>query len=252
TLPREVRESKFATKFADLDEEDWIEVIAHYLGLVALADRQVGRILERLKATGEFDRTIVVFTTDHGDLMGAHRLMEKGHLLHYEEALRIPLLVRHPDASRSRTDNLVSVVDIAGTVAELAGVPWHEEDDGISFAHMLGASRAAPIREHVTAETVLYGMEADANGEYVDPRTWDASRDAINLSVRTPSLRYVYRSRDIDELYDHRDDPGEQHNRATDPAYRSERERLRALLADEVRDTFPTVAEVLTTEGDSA
>ncbi|HEY6738361.1 MAG TPA: sulfatase-like hydrolase/transferase, partial [Actinopolymorphaceae bacterium] len=139
TLPREVRESKFATKFADLDEEGWVDVIAHYLGLVALADQQVGTILDRLKETGQFERTIVVFTTDHGDMMGAHRLMEKGHLLHYEEALRVPLLIRHPDARQSRTDNLVSVVDIATTVAELAGVPWREDDDAVSFAHMVGA-----------------------------------------------------------------------------------------------------------------
>lgn len=246
TRPREVAESAFATKYAGLDEAGWVDLIAHYLGLCALVDAQVGAIVEHLRRTGQLERTIVVYTSDHGDLMGAHRLMEKGHLLHYEEALRVPLLVRHPDAGNAtRTSNLISVVDVAATLTELAGVPWDEDDDGVSFAGMVGEPAAAPTRSHVTAETVLYGMRTDANGEYTDPAAWNAETDAINLSVRTNSLRYVFRSRDIDELYDHTADPHEQLNVASDPAYAKDRSRLRGLLAAEVGDVFPQVATTL-------
>jgi arylsulfatase len=246
TRPREVAESAFATKYADLDEAGWVDLIAHYLGLCALVDKQVGTIVEHLRRTGQLDRTIIVYTSDHGDLMGAHRLMEKGHLLHYEEALRIPLLVRHPEAGNAgRTSNLVSVVDLAATLTELAGVPWEEDDDGISFAGMLGRPSGPPTREDVTAETVLYGMRTDANGDYTDPATWNAKTDAINLSVRTDSFRYVFRSRDIDELYDHSTDPHEQRNVAADPSYTKDRSRLRGLLAAEVGDVFPQVATTL-------
>ncbi|WP_419999548.1 sulfatase [Streptomyces boninensis] len=241
--PREVAESEFAHKYAGLDEDGWTELIAHYLGLCALVDAQVGAVLERLRQTGELDNTIVVFTSDHGDMMGTHGLMEKGHLLHYEEALRVPLLIRHPDtAGGVRTRNPVSVVDIAATVAELAGVAWDEESDGISAAAMVGAPHAAATRGHVTAESVLYGMSADAAGQYRDPASWDTATDALNLSVRTRELRYIYRSRDTDELYDHTDDPHEQHNRATDPQYAQQRAELRVLLAREVADVFGTVA----------
>ncbi|MFC7404748.1 sulfatase-like hydrolase/transferase [Georgenia alba] len=247
TRPREVATSSYATKYADLDEAGWTDMIAHYLGLCALVDTQVGRILDHLRRAGELDRTIVVYTSDHGDMMGAHRLMEKGHLLHYEEALRVPLLVRHPDQTGgTRTTNLVSVVDIARTLAELAGVTWTEDDDGTSFAAMLAKAAPTPTRNHVTAETVLYGMEADANGEHVDPATWDADRDGMNLSVRTHRVRYVYRSRDVDELYDHALDPDELVNLAGDPARTSDRLALRRLLADEIGDVYPDVARTLT------
>lgn len=245
TKPREVADSVFARHFADLTDDDWVEIVAHYLGLCALVDAQVGRVMAYLRDSGQLDSTVVVFTSDHGDMMGAHRLMEKGHLLHYEEALRVPLLVSHPDAAPSRTSNLVSMVDVAPTVAELAGVPWLDGGDGVSFAGMVGDTCASATRTHVTAESVLYGGASDAGGEHVDPRTWDPLRDHMNLSVRTPRYRYIYRSRDADELYDHDVDPHEQHDVARDPAARSVRQDLRRLLADEVGDVWPGVARVL-------
>lgn len=241
TKPREVAESSFALKYADLDEAGWIDMTAHYLGMCALVDHQVGVIVDHLRRTRQLDRTIIVYTSDHGDMMGAHRLMEKGHLLHYEEALRVPLLVRHPDvATASSTSNLVSVVDIAATLTALAGLP-SEADDGRSFAGMVGGS-AEPTRDHVTAETVLYDMHHDAHGQHTDPASWDPSKDAINLSIRTDSLRYIYRSRDISELYDHSRDPHEQVNVAADPAYASDHTLLCSRLAREVEDVFPQVA----------
>lgn len=243
TKPREVAASTFATKYADLDEPGWVDLTAHYLGMCALVDAQVGRVVEQLRRSGELDRTIIVYTSDHGDLLGAHRLMEKGHLLHYEEALRIPLLIRHPDvATGTATGNLVSVVDLATTLTELAGVAWDEADDGISFAGMVGEGAAPPTRQHVTAESVLYGMDPNARGEHTDPAGWDAKTDAINLSVRTASLRYIYRSRDVNELYDLTTDPHEQANVAAEPAYGSQRLALRRLLAKEIEDVFPQVA----------
>lgn len=239
TKPSEVAESKFATKYADLDEEGWIDLIAHYLGLCSLVDAQVGAILDHLRQRGELDNTIVVYLSDHGDMMGAHRLMEKGHLLHYEETLRVPLLIRHPDRKEGRrSDHFVSMVDVAPTLAELAGVPWDEDVDGLSAAAIVGDAAAGAIRAYVTAETVLYGMESEANGGYVDPVGWDPVTDAMNLSVRTSTLRYIYRSRDVDELYDHRLDPGEQRNVAADPAYQDDRRAMRELLAAEVDDVF--------------
>lgn len=243
TKPREVRESHFATDFAHLTEEQWIEVMAHYHGFCALIDTQVGAILDHLSQAGELDRTIVVFTSDHGDMMGAHRLMEKGHLMHYDEATRVPLLISHPDGAVGRTTNLVSMVDIAPTVAQLAGVEF-DPGDGRSFAGML-CGDGRPTREYVTTETCLYDMESEANGEYNNPADLDLDRDALNLSVRTPTARYIYRSHDIDELYDHTTDPHEQRNVAAHPAYATQRAQFRALLAAEVGDVFKQAAQVL-------
>jgi arylsulfatase A-like enzyme len=243
TKPREVRESRFATDFAHLSEEGWIEVLAHYQGFCSLIDSQVGQILGHLRRAGELERTIVVFTSDHGDMMGAHRLMEKGHFLHYDEATRVPLIVFHPDGASGRVAQLVSMVDIGATVAELAGVPY-DSADGRSFAAML-SRREASIRDRVTTETCLYGMESEASGQYTDPADLDLSRDALNLSVRTRTARYIYRSHDIDELYDHSTDPHDQLNVAADPSYAGERATLRKLLAEEVGDVFTEAAQIL-------
>ncbi|MGA8114827.1 MAG: sulfatase-like hydrolase/transferase [Actinocatenispora sp.] len=248
TRPREVRESRYATDFAHLTEADWVECTAHYLGLCALVDAQLATIVEHLRRRGEWDNTIVVFTSDHGDLMGAHGLMEKGHLLHYEEDLRVPLFVRHPDIPAARVRNLVSMCDIAGSVAELAGVERELPDDGRSFTGMLGRGDAPATREYVTAETALAAGHAGGHGDPFFAGDWEFPRDSLNLSVRTPDTRYVFRSHDEDELYDLTLDPHEQVNRAADATYAQRRRELRGVLADEIGDSFRGMADTLRSE----
>ncbi len=242
TRPREVRESHFATDFSELSEQEWVEVTAHYLGLCALVDTQVGRIVSHLQAAGAWEDTIVVFTSDHGDMMGAHRLMEKGHFLHYEEALRVPLFIRHPDAAGGRTDNLVSVCDVAPTLAELAGVPWDLAGDGRSLAAQVGAIAPQASRDHVTSETFLRDGQPGGDGSPFHAGDWSFPRDSLNASVRTASFRYTFRSHDEDEFFALADDPGEQRNLAASNEHHADRMRLRGLLADELEDTFPDIA----------
>src|SRR5688572_231349 len=122
--PREVVESHYAHLAHELDESEWRRLIAHYLGLCALVDAQVGRIMEYLDGRGLLDETIVVYTADHGDMLGAHGLFEKGYPLHYEEALRVPLIVADPNHGHAeRPRALASLMDVVPTIAELAGVP---------------------------------------------------------------------------------------------------------------------------------
>ncbi|HEY9292251.1 MAG TPA: sulfatase-like hydrolase/transferase [Microlunatus sp.] len=240
-LPAEVQQSKFAQGFADLDEDGWRDTIAHYYGLISLVDDQVGAILRLLEERGELDRTIIVFTSDHGDMMGAHRLMEKGHLLPYEETVHLPLLISHPDGRGGRDDQLRSIVDLAPTLLEFAGIRLPDRElDGRSFAE--GSS----TRPYVTTETVLWERDSEnANGEHRDPAGLRLDRDVVNLSIRDDHHRYIYRSSDIDELYDHRTDPGEMINLVVQrPELVS---RCRGRLAAEVGDVFGEVAALLTT-----
>ncbi len=245
TRPREVRESHFARDFEHLTQDDWVEVTSHYLGLCALVDTQFGRIRSYLEEAGEWDRTIVVFTADHGDMMGAHGLMEKGHWLHYEEDLRVPLIVRHPDAGRARNSSLVSICDIAPMLSEVAGVPWDEQHDGRSFAALLGDGTATGGRDHVTAETMLHDGKPGGHGDPFHARDWQWPRDSLNASVRTNRHRYVFRSHDEAELYDLRTDPHEQRNIATEPGASADVTRLGELLAAEVSDALPQAAALI-------
>lgn len=251
TRPAEVQRSKFATKYADLDHAGWVDTVAHYLGLVALVDDQVGRLVAMLAERGELDNTIIVFTSDHGDMMGAHRLMEKGHLLPYEEATHIPLLIKVPGVTGGqRSSELMSMIDVAPTLLELAGVDVPPGLDGRSMAQLITGqgtdNDATPPtgRRYVMTESVLWSHDSeDAHGEHLDPTTLRLPRDAINLSVRDHRYRYIHRSDDREELYDLRTDPGEVHD--VSAAHPEVVRAHRSLLAAEVADTWPAVAATL-------
>lgn len=229
-LPAEVRRSHFAQDFTDLDENGWIDVVGHYYGMISLVDDQIARIVELLRSTGQLEHTIIVFTSDHGDLMGAHRLMQKGHLLPYEEAVHIPLIISHPDGWTGRDDGLHTMPDLTATLLDLAGMD-QASIDGQSFADGLA-------RDQVTTESILWNRDSEtANGEHRDPALFRAGPDTINLSITDHDYRYIFRSDDIDELFDRRSDPGEMINLAPHrPAVVAAcRERLGA----EVSDVFP-------------
>jgi arylsulfatase A-like enzyme len=245
TKPAEVAGSHYAAHAADLDEGEWRRLIAHYWGLCALVDAQVGRVLAYLQEHGSLDDTIVVFTADHGDMMGAHGLLEKGFPLHYEPALRVPLIVSDPDARVPvRPEGIVTLLDVLPTVAELAGVRLPAGHEGRSAAGAL--TRAdAPLRPHAIAETFTFGGAESGSGEYTPFEEFAARGATANLSIRTPDARYVFRWNDVDELYDLVDDPDEVHNRADDPARRGAVERLRAALLEDVAHSSPLLARMV-------
>ena len=101
------------------DEKDIRSLIARYWGLVTQVDRSVGAILRMLETLGLAENTIVVYTSDHGDMMGSHHMVEKGVM--YEEAARIPWLIRVPQMNgKGRLiKNCVSQIDMVPTLLEL-------------------------------------------------------------------------------------------------------------------------------------
>ena len=103
-------------------EDDYRQGRAHYYAYTEQVDAQIGRILDALDKTGQADNTLVVFTTDHGDMVGAHRMWIKG-WIPYEECYRVPLVVRWPGAVKpgSRTSHLVQTHDLAHTYVQAAG-----------------------------------------------------------------------------------------------------------------------------------
>jgi arylsulfatase A-like enzyme len=117
-------------------EDDWRRIIANYWGLCSLVDTHVGTILQTLDDCRLRDRTIVVFTSDHGDMMGAHRLLAK--CLMYQEAIRVPLLIRLPQQRGGRrVTGPVSQIDLVPTLLGLLG---HQPPD-----HLHGRSLHAEM-----------------------------------------------------------------------------------------------------------
>ncbi len=100
-------------------EQGWRRLIARYWGLVAEVDRSVGAILSTLAELGLADDTIVVYTSDHGDMMGSHRLVEKS--LMYQEAMRVPLMVRAPRLGLAPRvmEGRFSHIDLVPTVLDM-------------------------------------------------------------------------------------------------------------------------------------
>lgn len=243
--PKEVLNSKFYTHNATLDEAEWRKLIAHYLGFCALIDDQVGRVVQHLKDIGEYDHTIIAFVSDHGDMMSAHGMLEKGHLLHYEETLRVPLVISTPDVYYAqRISQLTSIMDVVPTLADMAEVSIDQAIDGKSLVPLMDDPEAS-IRDYVTAETFLLGGQNGdgGNGEYWDLAGFNPACDHVNLSITTPSDKYIFRWSDHDEFYDLKQDPYENINLVNDPDRLARIDQLKEMLILELGTTTPQLAE---------
>jgi len=200
--------------------DDLRSVIARYQGLSYYVDVNVGRVLEALRQAGLEEDTIVVFHSDHGDMMGAHGLITKGPYM-YEETNRVPFIIRYPGRipAGRKMAGLFSLVDIAPSILELAGIRHSEPFDGISAARAFGEA-ADHFREAVFAETF----------EIIDQR-------CLLLSVRTEKWKYNLYFGDTDELYDMENDPLEMRNLAEETASVAVVREMQARLATWLEET---------------
>jgi arylsulfatase A-like enzyme len=198
---------------------DLQEVKARYWGKVTLVDEMVGRVFARLAELGLADRTVVVFTSEHGELMGAHRLMFKS--LMYEESAGVPLILSVPgltDGGR-RVSAPVSTVDLTPTLLDLMGQPVPAGLQGESWVPHLRRAGAWPERP----------VFLEFNGP---PWPFDDRFTERLRTVRMPDgWKLTVDDRSQGELYDLRQDPQERKNLFYDEAHLA---RLRALL-DEIR-----------------
>lgn len=108
---------------ATLSGQHLRELQACYYGMISEVDTCVGKILDAVKASGQWDNTVIVFTSDHGEYLGDHHFTGKGHF--YDGTMRIPLIVRDPSSAAMgvRDDGLVELIDLAPTILDLVGVP---------------------------------------------------------------------------------------------------------------------------------
>jgi uncharacterized sulfatase len=188
--------------------------LAIYYGMISLMDAGIGRILKRLEDLGLAEDTLVVFTSDHGHFLGQHGLVAKGPF-HYEDLIRVPFVVRWPGhvPAGGRSPALQSLVDLAPTFLAAAG---QEDLPSMSGCDQLPVwtGAEAQARDHVLVEN-RHQPTAIHLRTYVDER--------FKITV--------YRDRPYGELFDLREDPGETHNRWSDPAMAEVRSQLLLKLA---------------------
>jgi arylsulfatase A-like enzyme len=193
----------------------WREIVARYWGYVTMLDYLVGRILDELNALGCQDDTLIIFSTDHGDNMGAHRLIEKGPFT-YEQCYRLPLVARHPNCESpgSVCDEFVYLQDLFPTFLELAGLPTPDEPDTMSILELILGREKPTGRDSIYAQfyAQLFPFE--------------------QRMVRTRTHKFAYNRTDISELYDLVNDPWEMKNLIDLP----ETEALQSELIDIMRE----------------
>ncbi len=196
------------------DADSIRRLIARYYGLVTQVDRSVGAILETLENLGLADNTIVVYTSDHGDMMGSHHMVEK--CVMYEEAVRVPWLMRIPQLGRSgRTiDNPVSHVDMVPTLLELMGRPARKDLPGHSLVPLIRGGR--PVEDHVFIEWSP-GARRVRRGEHVAHLGSKEEVDRVagertRTVVSPDGWKLCLSDLDKCQLFNLKDDPGETKN----------------------------------------
>lgn len=212
------------------DDGDLRKMWAAYYGGVSFVDHLVGVILAALIETDQMDDTLFIFTSDHGELLGAHNMLGKGAFF-YEELVNVPLLIAPPGRTTSppasqEVTSLVSHADLAPTILGWCGAEIPSGLHGVDIRALVEGS------DHPVREGVAFEFYTSNWGEPPIPlRGW-----------RTPEWKYVEAIDGTDELYSLVDDPQEMHNLVGEPGYTDVRTYLKADLQrwlDRTNDPWP-------------
>lgn len=184
---------------------------AYYYANITMIDEKVGEIIQALEQNGILDNTVIIFTSDHGETLGDHGLIQKWCM--FDAATRVPMIVWAPGRFKGnrQVDGLIQHFDIAPAILELAGVPvpesWHARSVLPALAEQEWQGRRFVFSEMIR-DGILTGTEQ-------------------MTMIRDHEWKLVHYLEDRDgELYYLPDDPGEQHNLWADPAYAGPRELL--------------------------
>ncbi|MFC1736116.1 sulfatase [Candidatus Hydrogenedentota bacterium] len=207
---------------ANYTDTDWRIHRWAYCRLTEMVDKEIGVVIDALKEARLEEDTLVVFTSDHGDMDSAHRLEHKSVL--YEESARIPFIMTHkgaiPEGVVDDTHFVSNGMDLLPTLCDYAGVKKPEDLPGLALGPLARGERAANWRDYVVVESHHGRM------------------------VRTDHFKYcIYDSGEHrEQLTDLKNDPGEMNNLAEDPRYKSELDKHRRLLKEWVESTGDKIA----------
>jgi len=178
-----------------IGDDYWKELVHGYLACVSFVDEQIGKVITALDESPHADNTIIVLWSDHGQHLGEKHHWRKQSL--WEESTRVPLFFKAPGVSKPKqtSDQVVSLLDVYPTLVDLCELPEAPKLDGLSLVPLIKNPQLTSKR--AILNTWYYG----------------------NHAVRSNDWRYIRYRDGTEELYDHRKDPGEHHNLASDPEY---------------------------------
>jgi arylsulfatase len=215
-----------ARGYAEHSPEEIREIVRDYYAMVTFVDDEVGRILATLEAQGLRENTLIVFTSDHGEMLGDHRLLLKGPMM-YEGAVRVPMILSWPGTlpQGERRGGFVSLLDLCATSLDAAGLPDLPTSQGMSLLPV--ARGEAPARDYALCEY------RDSGHPYEPPVHVTMLRQGSHKLVVHHGDPATARPR-TGELFDLEADPQELRNLWDDPASRE----LRTLLQERLLDVL--------------
>lgn len=196
--------------------EGFQEIIARYLGHCTMIDDMVGMIVDKLKAEGLYDDTIIIYSADHGDCLGAHKLIEKGAFT-FEEIYHIPMVVK--GAGTKDNDSFVTLQELMPTILDIAGAQPPQPVDGESILPLMMGEQETNGRTEVFGEY--------HNHFYI----------ARQRMVRDHDFQLTFNESEKGELYDLKKDPYQLHNVAYDPAYAEVKKKYMDILGRHLKET---------------
>lgn len=210
--------------FTKTDDLTRRRITAAYYAMIEQADHEFGRMLKALEESGQAENTVVIFMSDHGEMLGDHGIYWKGPYF-YDCAIRVPLIIRWPGQYKAglRSDALVEMVDLAPTLLDAAGIPIPKGVQGRSLTGLLRGERT----EHRDS---IYVEHYDSTFLYDPPPM------ATSIRTRTHKLTY-YHGLEAGELYDLGKDPSEFENLWSNPRARDVREAMLLKLAGRMTET---------------
>ncbi len=216
--------------FARTDDLTHRKITAAYYAMIEQVDTEVGRMMKALEETGQADNTIVVYMSDHGEMLGDHGIYLKGPYF-YDCAIRVPLIIRWPGKFKAglRSDALVEMIDLAPTLLDAAGVPVPSGVQGRSLTGVLTGQTAAH-------RDSIYSEHFDSSFLYDPP--------PMGACVRTDRYKLtMWQNLPAGELYDLQKDPGEVENLWDSPAAKGVRQEMTARLAGRMIETVDPLPE---------
>lgn len=180
--PPKRREGIAAQLSENHDLEHWKNVWSAYLGLTNYADKLIGEVIDILKEKGQYENTIIVFTADHGDHLGQHKMFQKMEM--YEQAINVPFIMKLPNSKEKRSVLFpVSHLDIVPTLLDILNIKKTNTTCGESLLKYLESN--LNIQRDVYTQ---YSGNQVAIGD-------------IRRSITTNNYKYIYDPKDEDEFF---------------------------------------------------
>ena len=197
-----------------MDNSEVRRARAAYAGLVHRTDAMIGQILHALVENGLDDNTLIIYTSDHGDMQGEHGLFWK-HVF-YEESVRVPLILSWPGRipPQQRCQQVVSALDVAATMLDAMEAPSLPNSAGRSFLSQIEGLHEVPAWENV------------AFSEYCTDK-FGPPEGAYHRMIRREEWKYIHYHEHPSQLFNLREDPDELFDRSDDPGCRSIQQDLR-------------------------